>query len=79
MLLIEKPILFPLQYLLRAMLSNVLNVATSMNPEMHTIEIVPAYSMRMATTLITIGPIILLYPFLQKYFVKGLTIGAIKG
>ena len=79
MLLIEKQILFPLQYLLRAMLSNVLNVATSMNPEMHTIEIVPAYSMRMATTLITIGPIILLYPFLQKYFVKGLTIGAIKG
>lgn len=79
MLLIDKPDLFPLQYILRAMISNILNVASSMNPNLHTIEVVPAYSMRMATVLVTIGPIILLYPFLQKYFVKGLTIGAIKG
>jgi multiple sugar transport system permease protein/putative aldouronate transport system permease protein len=33
----------------------------------------------MATTVVTIGPIIFLYPFLQKYFVKGLLIGAVKG
>jgi ABC-type glycerol-3-phosphate transport system permease component len=33
----------------------------------------------MATAVVTIGPIIVLYPFLQKYFVKGLIIGAIKG
>lgn len=79
MLLIDNTKLFPLQYLLRSMLSNVLNVANSLNPDMHTIDIVPAYSMRMATSILTIGPIILLYPFLQKYFVKGLTIGAIKG
>jgi multiple sugar transport system permease protein/putative aldouronate transport system permease protein len=40
----------------------------------------PALTTRMATTFVTIGPIIFLYPFLQKYFVKGgLTIGAIKG
>jgi putative aldouronate transport system permease protein len=36
-------------------------------------------SMKMAMTIITTGPIILLYPFVQRYFVKGLTIGAVKG
>lgn len=39
----------------------------------------PTYSFRMAAIVVTIGPIVLLYPFLQKYFVKGLTVGSIKG
>lgn len=43
------------------------------------VENLPHLSVRMATTVITIGPIILLYPFVQRYFIKGLTIGAIKG
>ena len=40
---------------------------------------IPLSSMQMAMTVIATGPIILLYPFIQKYFVKGLTIGAVKG
>jgi ABC-type glycerol-3-phosphate transport system permease component len=32
----------------------------------------------MSTTMVTIGPIFLLYPFIQRYFVRGITIGAIK-
>lgn len=40
---------------------------------------IPDSSLKMATTLVTIGPIILLYPFAQKYFTEGLTVGAIKG
>lgn len=40
---------------------------------------IPTESVRMAMCLVAIGPIILLYPVIQKYFVKGLTIGAIKG
>ena len=39
----------------------------------------PSETMKMAMCIVAIGPIILLYPFLQKYFVKGLTIGAVKG
>lgn len=40
---------------------------------------VPAMSIRMATTVVTVGPIILLYPFVQRYFIKGLTLGSIRG
>lgn len=39
----------------------------------------PKESFKMATSVITMGPIILLYPFLQKYFVKGMVVGAVKG
>ena len=36
-------------------------------------------TVKAATIVVTIGPIILVYPFLQRYFVKGLLIGALKG
>lgn len=36
-------------------------------------------SLRMATIFATIGPIILVYPFAQKYFVKGVMVGSVKG
>jgi putative aldouronate transport system permease protein len=39
----------------------------------------PSEGVRMAIAVISIGPIVLAYPFFQKYFVKGLTIGAVKG
>jgi putative aldouronate transport system permease protein len=39
----------------------------------------PTESARMAIAIISIGPIVLAYPFFRKYFVKGLTIGAVKG
>ena len=38
----------------------------------------PSETFRMAICIVTIGPIILAYPFFQKYFIRGLTIGAIK-
>lgn len=39
----------------------------------------PSQTFRMAMAVVTVGPIILAYPFFQRYFIKGLTIGAIKG
>ena len=40
---------------------------------------IPQYSATMATVIIVIGPIMIVYPFFQKYFVKGLTVGSVKG
>lgn len=36
-------------------------------------------SIRMAITVVVTAPILLVYPFIQRYFIKGMTIGAIKG
>ena len=42
-------------------------------------ESMPIESMKMALTVVVTGPIIFLYPFVQKYFVKGITLGSVKG
>jgi putative aldouronate transport system permease protein len=36
-------------------------------------------TVRAATIMVSIGPIIIMYPFLQKYFVKGILVGSLKG
>ena len=40
---------------------------------------IPHRSIQAAATLITIGPVVLFYPFIQKYFVKGVMLGSVKG
>lgn len=40
---------------------------------------IPQATAKMATVLVVIGPIMVVYPFFQKYFVKGLTVGSVKG
>ncbi|MGN1023715.1 MAG: carbohydrate ABC transporter permease [Lachnospiraceae bacterium] len=40
---------------------------------------IPQWSATMATVIVVIGPVIIAYPFFQKYFVKGLTVGSVKG
>lgn len=79
-MLVDNKDLYPLQYLLFQLKSQI-----SMLNEMAQIAggdmdvTLPAESVKMATAIITIGPIIFLYPYLQKYFVKGLVIGSVKG
>lgn len=74
--LISDTRLYPLQFLLRQILSRVTYVASS-GAQMS--GNIPAESTKMATVILTIGPIVLVYPFIQKYFVKGITIGSVKG
>lgn len=71
--------LYPLQYFL----NNILTKAQAMNAAAARSGIpasdVPSEPMKLAMTVVATGPIVLLYPFLQRYFVKGVTIGAVKG
>jgi putative aldouronate transport system permease protein len=70
-----------LQYFLHEMLSSIqaLKLIASQNGTVDIKMSFPQESMKMAMTMVVTGPIIFLYPFVQKYFVKGLTIGAVKG
>ena len=47
--------------------------------ELEQLKNAPNESMRMAILLVTLGPILVAYPFFQKYFIKGITVGSVKG
>ncbi|MEG0386730.1 MAG: carbohydrate ABC transporter permease [Niameybacter sp.] len=76
-LYIEKPKLYTLQYLLQSLMNNIGYLQSNAQAS-QSIEKALGTLPSMATCVLAIGPIILLYPFLQKYFAKGLTIGAVK-
>lgn len=67
--------LFPLPVIIKDLVQQGLN--TSMFPSMTTPP--PSQAIRSAAVIFSILPIILIYPFLQKYFVKGVTLGGVKG
>ena len=79
MLYISDENLFTLQYYLQNMLNSAEALKRVAEKSGMGIKVLPMESMKMAMTVIATGPIILVYPFVQKYFVKGLTIGAVKG
>lgn len=69
----------PLQLFLYNVITSadfVRNSAASSNVQLRD---VPLESMKMATAVIATGPVILFYPFVQRYFIKGITVGAVKG
>lgn len=71
--------LFPLQYYLYNILSNVNAISSGRIPAGAAANIkLPSETVKMAVTIITIGPILFLYPFIQKYFVEGIMTGAVK-
>ena len=71
--------LYPLQYYLYSIVSNVNAISSGRVPSGAAANIrLPAETVKMAVTLITIGPIIFLYPLVQRYFVQGIMTGAIK-
>lgn len=79
MLYINKAELFPLQYLLYSMLANVQGLKEMAAASGVAMPNLPSETYKMAMAVVTTGPIILLYPFVQRYFVKGITVGAVKG
>lgn len=80
-MLVDKVEMQPLQLLLRTITSNIQFLSTAGNANAVAVasSSIPSEAIKMATCIITIGPIILVYPFVQKYFVKGIMVGAVKG
>ncbi|MDO4294212.1 MAG: carbohydrate ABC transporter permease [Eubacteriales bacterium] len=78
--LITKTDLYTLQKLLYNMMSNISALLTNSSLQSVTTHIVlPSNTARMAMTMFTVLPVLVFYPFAQKYFVKGITVGAVKG
>jgi putative aldouronate transport system permease protein len=82
MTLVNDPMLYNLQFLMMRVQMNIQYLsANAANLGAASAEIVrnlPSRSAQMAMTIITIGPIVLAYPFFQRFFVKGITIGSLK-
>ena len=78
LLFLSDPDRYPLQLILQNLISNVTNAA-SLPGATAAQAAAPVYQLRFAMTVLTIGPILLAYPFAQRFFVKGITLGATKG
>ncbi|WP_379141340.1 carbohydrate ABC transporter permease [Paenibacillus sp. sgz500992] len=65
-----------LQYLLYRMLSR---VTDAVRDSQIVIDQLPTETMKLATAMLVTGPVLLFYPFAQRYFVTGLTVGSVKG
>ena len=79
MLYIDNSKLYPLQYYLNDILNKSQGMMAAAAQAGIPAAQVPTEPVKLAMTVVATGPILLLYPFLQKYFVKGVTIGAVKG
>lgn len=80
-LYISEEELYPIQYILQSMLANVqfaLDMMEQMPTTISAID-VPQENLRMALMVITSAPMLFVFPFFQKYFVRGITVGSIKG
>jgi len=79
LLFINRPHMFPLQFQLFRIISQIEFARTVAMRTGQNLGEIPSEALRLATACVTIGPIILLFPFIQRYFIRGLTIGAVKG
>lgn len=75
-LYINTPDKWPIQLLLR----QIVIVSSGMNADASAVDVVPpAQSIKMAVIMISTLPMLIVYPFVQKYFVKGAMVGSVKG
>lgn len=75
MLYVTKNSLYVLQYVIQTILVN----GQTADMEMMTDVVIHTETMKMAALVLSLIPIVCTYPFLQKYFVKGMIVGSVKG
>ena len=69
----------PLQYTLYEIINKNDALRNSVAGQFISLADIPTESVKMANAVLATGPIVLLYPFVQKYFISGITVGAVKG
>ncbi len=84
MLYISEESMHPLQYFLYKKVNNIeaykkLIANHAVSSSIVSSMSLPTQTLKMALTIVVTGPIVLAYPLVQKYFVQGITIGAVKG
>ena len=70
--------LYGIQNYLNSVLSNIAFLQSHSDPTVQITEL-PSVSIRMALAVIALIPILCAYPFFQKSFAKGITVGSVKG
>ena len=79
MLFVTDRRLYPLQYLLYRIFQSAAFARLVAEKTGQASLPMPTEGFKLAMTVVTLGPIVIAYPFAQKYFVSGLTVGAVKG
>lgn len=69
----------PLQYTLYEVVNKMDQLKNSVAGQYVTLADIPTGTVKMANAVLATGPIVFLYPFVQKYFISGITVGAVKG
>lgn len=77
-LYITKPELQTVQYLLQALMQESESVQLAQDAGV-SIGDIPRETVKLAMAVIAAGPVMVIFPFFQKYFVKGMTVGSVKG
>ena len=79
LMFIRKSEMYPMQYYLYNILSNIQFAARQSQTRLTYNIAIPSETIKMAIIIVTILPILFLYPFIQRYIVKGVVVGAVKG
>ena len=79
MLYIDNQDLLSLQYLLQRIMQNIELLQNNKYSAIISVKDIPSETVRMAMAVVVAGPALIVFPFFQKYFVKGLTVGSVKG
>lgn len=79
---VTNPKLFSIQQLLNNMIKNIEFLSKNANSSVNVSSIsggIPQETVRMAIAIVGLLPILAVFPFVQKYFIKGIAVGAVKG
>lgn len=77
---ITNPDLYSLQFLLQKIMEDIKVLTENLSKGLGNMDAkIPSETVRMAMAVVVAGPALIVFPFFQKYFVKGLTVGSVKG